>query len=196
MRHLTGDEKGGAFSAGADLKNPRTHTENSIADFLDDLPKRRRLSPISMLTDFAKPVVAAVNGYAIGIGCILTFCCDMHRRFRTRRMAAAPGRARHPAGAGRRDPRRAMDRQGTCDAPYDGFPIARRRGLSNRSCAVARTSRRVDEPGEAGGGSHLVAITVGCASRERIDQFGIRHSAQRSRACRSLSLHGAPAHRR
>jgi enoyl-CoA hydratase/carnithine racemase len=74
---LTGDEKGGAFSAGADLKNPRTHTENSIADFLDDLPKRRRLSPISMLTDFAKPVVAAVNGYAIGIGCILTFCCDL-----------------------------------------------------------------------------------------------------------------------
>ncbi|HVN29194.1 MAG TPA: enoyl-CoA hydratase/isomerase family protein [Candidatus Binataceae bacterium] len=74
---LTGDDKGGAFSAGADLKNPRTHTENSAADFLEDLPRRRRLSPISMLTDFAKPVVAAVNGYAIGIGCILTFCCDL-----------------------------------------------------------------------------------------------------------------------
>ena len=74
---LTGDDKGGAFSAGADLKNPRTHTENSIADFLGDLPKRRRTSPITMLTEFAKPVVAAVNGYAIGIGCILTFCCDL-----------------------------------------------------------------------------------------------------------------------
>jgi len=74
---LTGDDKGGAFSAGADLKNPRTHTENSVADFLDELPRRRRLSPISMLTDFSKPVVAAVNGYAIGIGCILTFCCDL-----------------------------------------------------------------------------------------------------------------------
>jgi enoyl-CoA hydratase/carnithine racemase len=74
---ITGDERGGAFSAGADLKNPRTHTENSAADFLEDLPKRRRLSPISMLTDFAKPVVAAVNGYAIGIGCIITFCCDL-----------------------------------------------------------------------------------------------------------------------
>ena len=74
---LTGDDQGGAFSAGADLKNPRTHTENSIADFLDDLPKRRRFSPITMLTEFSKPVVAAVNGYAIGIGCILTFCCDL-----------------------------------------------------------------------------------------------------------------------
>jgi enoyl-CoA hydratase/carnithine racemase len=74
---LTGDDKGGAFSAGADLKNPRTHTENSIADFLDDLPRRRRSSPISLLSDFSKPIVAAVNGYAIGIGCILTFCCDL-----------------------------------------------------------------------------------------------------------------------
>ena len=74
---LTGDDKGDAFSAGADLKNPRTHTENSVAAFLDDLPNRRRLSPISMLSDFSKPVLAAVNGYAVGIGGILTFCCDL-----------------------------------------------------------------------------------------------------------------------
>ena len=74
---LTGDEKGGAFSAGADLKNPRTHTESSAAHFIEELPRRRRLSPIMMLADFAKPVVAAVNGYAIGIGCILTYCCDL-----------------------------------------------------------------------------------------------------------------------
>src|SRR5579863_5700254 len=74
---LTGDDKGGAFSAGADLKNPRTHTENSVADFLEGLPARRRSSPISLLTDFAKPLVAAVNGYAVGIGCILTLCSDL-----------------------------------------------------------------------------------------------------------------------
>jgi enoyl-CoA hydratase/carnithine racemase len=74
---LTGDENGRAFSAGADLKNPRTHTETSVANFLEGIPKRRRLSPISMLADFAKPIVAAVNGYAVGIGCITTFCCDL-----------------------------------------------------------------------------------------------------------------------
>lgn len=74
---LTGDDQGGAFSAGADLKNPRTHTQNSVADFIEELPKRQRSSPISILADFPKPIVAAVNGYAVGIGCILTFCCDL-----------------------------------------------------------------------------------------------------------------------
>ena len=74
---LTGDPAGNAFSAGADLKNPRTHTHDSIADFLEELPSRRRSSAIALVTDFAKPMIAAVNGYAIGIGCIVSYCCDM-----------------------------------------------------------------------------------------------------------------------
>lgn len=74
---ITGDDTGGAFSAGADLKNPRTHTQNSIADFIEGLPHWRRSSPIVNVANFAKPIVAAVNGYAIGIGCILTLCCDL-----------------------------------------------------------------------------------------------------------------------
>ncbi len=74
---LTGDPAGNAFSAGADLKNPRTHSHDSIADFLEELPSRRRSSAIALVTDFAKPMIAAVNGYAIGIGCIVSYCCDM-----------------------------------------------------------------------------------------------------------------------
>src|SRR5260370_7789778 len=74
---LTGDDNGRAFSAGADLKNPRTHTESSVAHFIEGVSKRRRFSPIMMLSDFAKPIVAAVNGYAVGIGCIVTCCCDL-----------------------------------------------------------------------------------------------------------------------
>src|SRR6202795_731571 len=31
---LTGDESGGAFSAGANLKDPRTHTQDSAAEFI------------------------------------------------------------------------------------------------------------------------------------------------------------------
>src|SRR5277367_3235644 len=74
---VTGDPAGNAFSAGADLKNPKTHTHESIADFVEELPSRRRQSAIALVTDFSKPIIAAVNGYAIGIGCIITYCCDM-----------------------------------------------------------------------------------------------------------------------
>src|SRR5882757_4304447 len=55
---LTGDEAGGAFSAGANLSDPNTHNTRSAEAFI-------------------KRVIAAVNGYAIGIGCIVTFCCDL-----------------------------------------------------------------------------------------------------------------------
>jgi enoyl-CoA hydratase/carnithine racemase len=74
---LTGDEAGGAFSAGANVKDPKTHTSNSIADAIEALPKRRRFQAMNLLSDFAKPLVAAVNGYAIAIGCIVTYCCDL-----------------------------------------------------------------------------------------------------------------------
>lgn len=73
---LTGDEKGKAFSAGADLKDVKTHTTNSLEDIGHRLAKRRSHS-IHVVADFPKPIIAAVNGYAVGIGAIITFCCDM-----------------------------------------------------------------------------------------------------------------------
>jgi enoyl-CoA hydratase/carnithine racemase len=73
---LTGDEQGGAFSAGANLKDPQTHTLSSAADFITSIPKRKE-RPFEILSNFPKPLIGAVNGYAIGIGCIITFCCDL-----------------------------------------------------------------------------------------------------------------------
>lgn len=73
---LTGDEEGGAFSAGANLKDPRTHTLNSAAEFIKGLPKQRE-RPFEVLSQFPKPLIGAINGYAVGIGCIVTFCCDL-----------------------------------------------------------------------------------------------------------------------
>jgi enoyl-CoA hydratase/carnithine racemase len=73
---LTGDEAGGAFSAGANLKDPRTHTMASAAEFIKTLPKRRDRA-FEVLSGFPKPLIGAVNGYAVGIGCIVTFCCDL-----------------------------------------------------------------------------------------------------------------------
>lgn len=74
---LTGDERGRAFCAGADLKNEHAHELDDIAAFIEGLPRNRRQSPFELIGDFAKPIVAAVNGYAVGIGAILSFCCDL-----------------------------------------------------------------------------------------------------------------------
>lgn len=73
---LTGDESGGAFSAGANLKDPKTHTTASTAALIKSIPKRTHRA-FEVLGNFPKLLVGAVNGYAIGIGCIVTFCCDL-----------------------------------------------------------------------------------------------------------------------
>jgi 1,4-dihydroxy-2-naphthoyl-CoA synthase len=104
---LTGDDKGAAFSAGATLRIRGPHRK-VCCEFLHDAPKRRRSRPNSILTYFSKPVVAAVNGSAVGIGCILTSCYDLIVASE-RRMAATAGLAGSHAGAGWCDPRHALD---------------------------------------------------------------------------------------
>lgn len=64
---------GRAFSSGADLKNPRTHTVESPEAHL----ARLRGSPVfDTIENYPKPIISAVNGYAIGIGCLVPLCCD------------------------------------------------------------------------------------------------------------------------
>ncbi|MGD9892627.1 MAG: enoyl-CoA hydratase/isomerase family protein [Dehalococcoidia bacterium] len=68
---LTGN--GRAFSAGADLKNPQTHSVDSPEEYL---ASHRDMPVFDTLSAFPKPIVSAVNGYAIGIGCLVPLCCD------------------------------------------------------------------------------------------------------------------------
>src|SRR3546814_4505092 len=69
---ITGDEAGAAFSAGADLKSVKTHAERTPAEFVNSLQEPR--SFVSAAPEaFPKPVIAAVNGYAVGNGCIFSF---------------------------------------------------------------------------------------------------------------------------
>jgi enoyl-CoA hydratase/carnithine racemase len=73
---LTGDDAAGAFSAGANLKDPKTHVNESAAAFIKSVAKRKHRA-FEVLGNFPKPIVGAINGYAVGIGCIITFCCDL-----------------------------------------------------------------------------------------------------------------------
>ena len=72
---LTG--AGRAFSSGADLKDVSGDT---LPDGRPDVYTMltERYHPImSTIREMPKPVIAAVNGPAVGIGCSLALCCDL-----------------------------------------------------------------------------------------------------------------------
>ena len=70
---LTGS--GRAFSAGANIKNEKTHSVDSVGDYLWTVDPRGRAN-FNAVADCAKPVIAAVNGWALGVGFQITLCCD------------------------------------------------------------------------------------------------------------------------
>jgi enoyl-CoA hydratase/carnithine racemase len=69
---LTGD--GRAFSAGADLRE-----RPNLAEEAGGYPRHNRLVRASFdaVLECGKPIVAAINGPAIGAGCVLALCCDI-----------------------------------------------------------------------------------------------------------------------
>jgi 2-(1,2-epoxy-1,2-dihydrophenyl)acetyl-CoA isomerase len=71
---LTGN--GRAFSSGADLRAGFEPTESGHPDVQTAL--RERFHPIILaIREMPKPVVAAVNGAAAGIGCSFALACDL-----------------------------------------------------------------------------------------------------------------------
>lgn len=69
---LTGE--GRAFSAGADLRE-----RPNLAGEAGAYPRHNRgvRAAFDSVMECAKPIVAAVNGAAIGAGCALALCCDI-----------------------------------------------------------------------------------------------------------------------
>jgi 2-(1,2-epoxy-1,2-dihydrophenyl)acetyl-CoA isomerase len=67
---------GRAFSSGADLKDTESFRPDGTVDVLT--PLRESYNPVLLaVRTMPKPVIAAVNGPAAGIGCSLALACDL-----------------------------------------------------------------------------------------------------------------------
>ena len=105
---VTGDPEGGAFCVGADAEALDGHAElgGYDAGIPDDVPRPGFGVDPAFDADFAyhfglaKPVVAAVNGAAAGVGLVLACFCDLRFAVPGAKLTTAHGKLALPAEYG------------------------------------------------------------------------------------------------
>lgn len=105
---VTGDPEGGTFCVGADTQALDGHAKRGGYDdgILDDIPRPGFGVDPAFDADFAfhfgltKPVVAAVNGAAAGVGLVLACFCDLRFAVPGAKLTTAHGKLALPAEYG------------------------------------------------------------------------------------------------
>jgi len=92
---LTGE--GRAFSAGGDLEGMKRNLDG-IDNFLAGARNGKRFMQIMLDTE--KPIIAKVNGDAVGMGCTIALCCDIVIASETARLGDPHVRVGLAAGDG------------------------------------------------------------------------------------------------
>ena len=92
---VTGE--GTAFSAGGDLEGMKRNLEG-IDNFLAGYRNGKRF--MQLMLDTEKPIIAKVNGDAVGMGCTIALCCDIVIASETARFADPHVRVGLAAGDG------------------------------------------------------------------------------------------------
>ncbi len=150
FRDLSADEEidaivltgaGRAFCAGGDIKNMDARNEASARDFPMDPRDPGRL--LNDILDVQQPIIAAINGDAIGLGATIALFCDIQVAAETARLADTHVRIGVVAGDGGAsiwppliNPNRAKE------FPDARQPDQRRRGGQNRTGQLRRAAGR------------------------------------------------------
>ena len=153
---LTGSDK--AFAAGADIKEMSSQTLTSAL-------QSNMLADWHRLTELRKPIIAAVNGYALGGGCELALMCDFivcgeNAKFGQPEVTIGT----IPGCGGSQRLTRSVGKAKAMDMVLTGQPIdaaeAKAAGLVSRVYEVSRTVEEAVKLGNVIGGYSGVAVAL------------------------------------
>ncbi|MDY6973040.1 MAG: enoyl-CoA hydratase/isomerase family protein, partial [Thermodesulfobacteriota bacterium] len=129
---------GRAFSTGADLKESKERSREAYRVYLEGLQKTSR-----MIIHFEKPIIAAINGYALGSGYELALACDIRIAARDAQIGSPEARVSSSVTGGAMrlvqdliGPGKAKELLYTCE--YIDGREAERIGLVNRTVPADR----------------------------------------------------------